>query len=421
MMDVQGLVATVGGSPEPLVKTLEVHVPPNVLFVVSDRSRSYVESEIMPRLRRTLSVSEYSPQYEYLEVSDHENIGTCYRQIREGMDGWLARRLLDPDTVFVDITGGTKAMTAALTLAGVERFRRFTYVGGEMRDRDDTGVVMAGSERVVRTENPWDTYAVRDLERANHLLSEFHADLASEVLGSAAQKSGDAHRRRLYAFAALAEALALADRFSFRQAVNVFNRRCRVVLEHTLDYPVYRELLALCGHWQAVEREVSAVKETPGEATLLELLANSDRRAKQSRYDDAVGRLYRAVELRGQHLVRQAFGAELGNLSLDHFPVDRRDEVVAELRLPKDGRFRVGVMQLYRVLSFSENPSVRHHSGVYDSLADHLTMRNQSLFAHGVQPVTERGFGKFWEDALRAMEIGEADVPRWPALDLRLG
>ena len=128
--------------------------------------------EIMHRLRETLPVTGYSPQYEYLEVSDHENIGSCYRQIREGMDGWLTRRLLDPDTVFVDITGGTKAMTAALTLAGVERFRRFTYVGGEMRDRDDTGVVMTGSERVVRTENPWDTYAVRDLERANHLLSE---------------------------------------------------------------------------------------------------------------------------------------------------------------------------------------------------------------------------------------------------------
>ena len=44
MTDVQGLVATVGGSPEPLVKTLEVHMPPNVLFVVSDRSRPYVES-----------------------------------------------------------------------------------------------------------------------------------------------------------------------------------------------------------------------------------------------------------------------------------------------------------------------------------------------------------------------------------------
>ena len=245
---------------------------------------------------------------------------------------------------------------------------------------------MAGSERVVRTENPWDTYAVRDLERANHLLSEFHADLASEVLGSAAQKSGDAHRRRLFAFAALAEALALADRFSFRLAVNVFNRKCRVVLEHTLDYPVYRELLALCGHWQAVEREVSAVKETPGEATLLELLANSDRRAKQSRYDDAVGRLYRAVELRGQHLVRQAFGAELGNLSLDHFPVDRRDEVVAELGRPEDGLYRLGVRLLYRTLAFSEAPSFRRHSGMYDSLADHLTMRNQSLYR---SPVTE--------------------------------
>ena len=201
----------------------------------------------------------------------------------------------------------------------------------------------------------------------------------------------------------------------------MFNRRCRVVLEHTLDYPVYRQLLSLCDHWQVVGREVSAVRETPGEATLLELLANSERRAKQSRYDDAVGRLYRAVELRGQHLARQAFGAELGNLSVDDFPADRREEAVAELGRPEDGLYRLGVKLLYRTLEYSDDPSVRRHSGVYAGLASHLTIRNLSLLAHGVQPVTERGFGKFWEDALGAMEIDEAGVPRWPALDLKLG
>ena len=74
-MSLRGMVASVGGSPEPVRKALYEGRPSYALFVVSDASRSQVEDEILPGLGCGL-------QYGYLEISDHQDIGICYQEIR---------------------------------------------------------------------------------------------------------------------------------------------------------------------------------------------------------------------------------------------------------------------------------------------------------------------------------------------------
>lgn len=89
---------------------------------------------------------------------------------------------------------------------------------------------------------------------------------------------------------------------------------------------------------------VRAAQQTPGRATLLELWANAERRAGQGRYDDAVGRLYRAVELRAQQLVRDAYGVELGQIAPNAFPPAQGDAVRRAFREPDDaGRYKSGL------------------------------------------------------------------------------
>ena len=199
-MSLRGMVASVGGSPEPVRKALYEGRPSYALFVVSDASRSQVEDEILPGLG-------YGLQYGYLEISDHQDIGICYQEIRIDIERWLSERKLTSEEVYVDITGGTKAMSAALMLAAVEQFKNFTYVGGSSRDSNNLGTVITGSEHVIRCQNPWITYAVRELERANGLLEGFCADSAAEILEDAAQKCNESQRARLEAFAGLARLL----------------------------------------------------------------------------------------------------------------------------------------------------------------------------------------------------------------------
>ena len=404
-MSLRGMIASVGGSPDPVRKALDDGRPPYALFVVSSASRSQVEDEILPGLG-------YVPQYGYSEISDHQDIGICYQKIRTDIERWLNERRLGTEDVYVDITGGTKAMSAALMLAAVERFKNFTYVGGSSRDSNNLGTVLTGSEHVVRCQNPWITYAVRELERANGLLEGFYADSAAAILEDAARKCDESQRARLEAFAGLAKALGLADRFDFKGAHNEF-RRWRQKLELALDYPLYQSLTFLHEHWKTVGDQVKHNDQTAGRETLLELIANAERRAKQSRYDDAVGRLYRAVELRGQQLVRQAFGAELGKVSMECFPASRED-VIEKLGQPDDGLYKLGVQNLFQILEFSEDETLRDQAHIYDCLINHLQKRNNSLLAHGLLSVKKESFESFWESVISALELCDSDIPRWP-------
>lgn len=413
----KGLVISVGGTPDPIVKTIESEKPDFILFVASALSRSQVDSEILP----LVNIGGYSPQREPMTLSDPQSVGTCYQEIRAGISEWLERSGLSDDDVVVDYTGGTKTMSAALVLAGVERFNQFTYVGGERRDKGGLGVVSGGDEVVIPSQNPWNQYAARDLERVNWLLSEFHAHAAAGILTEAAKRCDDKFETAMRGFASLALALGEADSFRFGPASKAFGQARGKSLQYTLDYPTFQELTALSENWSEVARQVASNGKTPGRETLLELLANAERRAAQSRYDDATGRLYRAVELRGQQLARGAFGAELGKISLNDFPADRRADAQAMFGAPdENGVFMLGVKNLYAALQFSEDESLREQGAKYDRIKNHLIARNNSLLAHGLSPVPQSAFESFWKAALEVLEVEETEIPRWPRLELTL-
>ncbi len=410
------MIISVGGSSEPIKKTLSDGNPDYVLFVVSAGSRSKVENEV-------LSEMSYIPQYGYSEVPDHEDIGLCYQHIRIRIEQWLKEyKELKPEDVVVDITGGTKVMSAALMLAAVEHFHNFTYVGGSSRNSDNLGTVITGSEEMVKCQNPWIKYAVRNIERANNLLEGFYADSAAEILQDAAQKCDKPLRTRLEAFAGFARALGFADQFNFQKATGELHR-WKHTLELSLEYCNLKneDLVSLDRHWNSVNEEVNKNNnKTAGNATLLELIANAKRRAKQSRYDDATGRLYRAVELHGQQLAKKAFGAELGKLSLESIPVDSHTRIKAMLGEPEEGIYRLGVQNLFRVLEFSKDQAISEKAHIHDRLKNHLSRRNGSLLAHGLVPVKKESFESFLQSVLSSLDISDSCIPYWPQLEFRL-
>ena len=135
----------------------------------------------------------------------------------------------------------------------------------------------------------------------------------------------------------------------------------------------------------------------------------------------SVGRLYRAVELRGQQFVKQAFGAELGRVALERFPASRRNDVLDKLGEPRCGAYKLGVQNLFQALEFGEDEALCAEARIYSCLRNHLSNRNSSLLAHGLQPVAKERFESFWEAALPALGLCDADIPRWPQLELKLG
>ena len=421
MTTLRGMIATVGGSPEPIVKALEVGQPSHVLFIVSERSWSEVDERILPMLRNRLP--EYNPQHERFMLTDPQHLGACYQEISDAVSKWKHKIRLKPDEIFIDYTGGTKSTSASLTLSAVEDFTIFTYVGGDERTKEGLGTVITGSERVEEFQNPWNTYAVRELERANWLLDNFHVDTAAEILKQAAQKCGDDIKARIEIYARIAESLARADRFDFGHgrlslAQSISSHLAKLEL---FNYPLYEKLIPFQSHWQTIRDQTKEEHKTPGHETLLELLANAERRAHQSQYDDAAARLYRIVELHGQMLLKKAFGAELGQPTLGDFPANRHKDVKDLLGSPPhEGRYKVSLQNAFRLLELSDDKEIASQSHIGKRLESHLYKRNKSILAHGSRPVSQDDYENFWKAALSTLGVKDSNIPRWPKIKLTL-
>jgi CRISPR-associated protein (TIGR02710 family) len=408
-MNFSGAVISVGGSHRPIAVSLGEAKPRFVLFVVSEQSKPEIEGKILPLLT-------YTPQYNCVAVPDPGDLAACYGASREAIPKWLAERSLTPEQVYVDITGATKPMSAALALAGVERFSQFSYVSGRERDKAGLGVVVSGTEEVLRTVNPWDRLASRERERANWLFRSYYAEPAAEQLRRAAQKCSPELQQELTTLAELADCFARADRFQFGDVYGTYRQvrdQLNLILSHRDQVSSLGVLDRLAEHWKNVEEERRCGGAAVS-ATLGELLANADRRSAQGRYDDAIARLYRATELFAQGKLYEAFGARLGRVSVGQIPQECLDGWRRTFGEGDEGVHLLGVQDGFKALTFSREPELQSVAGRYGSIHNHLQKRNNSILAHGLQPGTEAAFKGFWAALLSLVDLTEEQIPRWP-------
>ena len=150
MGPIRGMMVSVGSAEGPALASLDKHRPGHVLFVVSGDTRRTVEEKVLPSLPE-----EYEPDCKIVEITNPQAVSSSFGEIQAQALVWARTAGLDPVAdVALDITGGTKAMSVALALAGVDQgVKTFIYVGGDTR-APDTGRVIAGHEQVVIDPNP---------------------------------------------------------------------------------------------------------------------------------------------------------------------------------------------------------------------------------------------------------------------------
>jgi CRISPR-associated protein (TIGR02710 family) len=409
-MSFRGAIVSVGGASEPIIVTLNEAKPQCVLFVVSTESKRELDSKILPALHSM-------PQYSLLETAAIADLADCYAKVREGIPKWLKERELAASEVYIDITGGTKPMSAGLAMAAAEQFSHFTYVSGTDRSKEGLGVVVTGTEKIVPTVNPWDKLAIRERERATWLFRNGYAGQAAELLQQAAQKCGPELRQELGTFAEMALCFSEIDRFRFRGVWQQFGRqkaKLELIFCGRGQFSVFQKLSASAEHWQKLEVE-SQKNGTEVDATLRELMANAKRRAAQKRYDDAIARLYRAAELFVQGKLYETFQARLGKVRRDQIPSVCQSEWVAEFG--NKGEYELGVRDVFRALRFSAHPEYREIAEQYRCISNHLQKRNNSILAHGLSPCSEEAFSSFWEALLEVVQVRADEIPYWPDIE----
>lgn len=392
------LVLTVGGSPQPLITSVKTLKPDRVLFVCSRGPKSSVTQVIgdgtpcevlqadgkkvrLPNLVTVLDLSGvFNKERDIIQI-EADDASDCYRAIV----GTIKKCLAEGNEVIADYTGGTKTMSVSLAMAAMDYGVPLYLTTGSRKDL--VKVTQGESTEFVSTH-------LIDLDRRldqflSLFLSRFDYSAAIDQLKGIlkALPLDSESKKKLRRLQNLCGAFEAWDQFQHIEAWSL--------LEPHMGEPDVRKyglyLKRIIQSRGEIDDTFDSNVGTKGHGLEIveDLVLNAERRAMQKRYDDAVGRLYRAIELVVQIHLLKRYGIRTGELDPNKLPEHIRPKY-EQLRYQHNlNNIRLGLRQSYELLGlWSDDPLEKVYREFQRKLDDVLVTRNNSLFAHGFKPLS---------------------------------
>jgi CRISPR-associated protein (TIGR02710 family) len=404
------MLVSLGGSPEPVIYTLNQQQPEYVLFFVSPQS----EAELQTVIKKL----DFRYTFDRIRSSSAEDLGACYGALRAQLPAKLAQWDVSEDELVIDYTGGTKSMSAALVLATVERAQRYSYVGGVERDKGGVGVVIGGRERMLYVHNPWKEWAEEEKKRIRLYFATARYETALQELQWLLMHVDSDQQAPLRALAQAVEGYRDWDNFRHREALPKLGQALRFLKPYARgarQENVAQFVLVLEDNLTFLNRLMAA--STRSEAYILDLIANADRRAHiESKYEDAVARLYSALERAARFRLRRRHDIRTEDVRPAQLPEGLREEYTQKYHDPRDGKVKVPLMAAYRLLEALGDDLGQAFMARQEEVSEVLSLRNLSPLGHGENPVGKNGYVRFRTLLVELLQLDEAELPRFPEL-----
>ncbi len=413
------LVCLVGGSPKAIGYSIK-SMPEGYGFVLICSSESRAS---IPEISHQTGMTDF----EIVTVSNAQDLAGCVDEMDRYVVPLLSRLKGGQDdfNLVVDVTGGTKCMSAALALVSRRWTCIFRYVGGDDRSKGGLGVVKDNREHIFEFANPMDSLGHAAVEDALTLCEKANYGAASAVLKTTAARTADASvKRRLGSLQQLTQLFACWDLFDFRGAVGQIQHleRREPELMMVLRDDTTKHVIDSIPAWN---ERLGVLRRAEGSKELIEdLLANAKRRQTEKKYDDGVARIYRALEAMAQlQLARNHRIPNTKKVELDRLPAEVREAWIVRAR--PDGTFMLGLQDAYSLLrAMGDALGKKFEALGLAETKSALQARNSSILAHGFEPVREATLDQLIKAALALAEllgIGEADLFQFPVLQRRAG
>jgi CRISPR-associated protein (TIGR02710 family) len=412
------LLITVGGSPEPIITAIETLKPKRVIFICSDDgegqkgSKSQVIGEGKPcEIRKGADVKRLSnipthlelgdrfqPSRDLILLSDPDNPSEGYSKVVAKI---VEIQQEQPNCqMMVDYTGGTKTMSAILMMAAVD-YQIPTYVttsqrrnlirveSGELTERASVTSVIV--ERTLNQNLPLFfqqyNYPAAIAELKTPLLMELPTTLKQRV-------------RKFHECCTGFDAWDRFDHTAAWQSLSPFisQKSLQPSLLFLKQVMASREEFSksMKDHYKAPDS-----MKGHGYEIIEDLLLNAERRATLERFDDAVARLYRALEMLTQVRLWLQYGLKTSNIDINapKFPEALRADFFAHYSKSASKKIVLSLSNGYKFLSqIPDDPIGQLYKAKDQVITDRLSIRNQSILAHGLRPVTKEDYDKFRND-----------------------
>ena len=423
------LIVTVGGSPQPIITAVETLQPKRVVFICSGGKYSSafqvigpgkpckilkkgeVEKEL-PNLVTHLNLTErFDPERDLFVVEELDDPSACYRTASDAVKSQLENT--SSRDIMADYTGGTKSMSIGLGMAAID-FGVSLYVT-TASDRKNLKQVQWGefTEMV-------DADVIRAEREIARLLPVFlgQYDYPAAVsmfqnMLTASPRAG-AIRNKIRTNLDYCRALDAWDKFDHNRAWHLLERFMGDEKGRKLGLFLKR-VMASRENIDAGFHPEARIKGH-GYEIIEDLVLNAGRRAQQERFDDAVARLYRALELLAQVHLKIAYGIETSEVDIQKIPDELKADYEAR-RNPDRGTVSLGLRDSYEFLAHFDGDELGIlYTQKKGPILDNLTIRNLSIMAHGFTPVTAWEYEKMGGVFISFIETGIAavtDAGKW--------
>jgi len=392
------LVASVGGSTDPIVSALVASRPDVALFVVTAQKGTQPGSaEKVPGILEKAGLSALRHELLVVPADDPESIFLALRETLRDL-----RRQHPKARLVLDYTGGTKSMSTAmvqcaLATPGVE----VQFMAGR---RDTLDKVTPGTERPTQIPIDWLL-----AERTEAQLRAYWRDFAYATCAAGAkgllenlehdEKAPEAARQRLRDLAAAARAFDAWDRFRHDEAAKAL----ATLLPRHPELARFQKLAERC-------RDSEPQR-------IADLWRNAERCAASERYDDAIARAYRLIEWVGQWQLTSRHGIDVGRIDWSRITESEVQRAGLQDRHASRAKTLSGLVQTLKLAAAKDEegeiarflrddfPGKKGKDGE-GRLRDMLDLRNRSILAHGQMPLGKAD----WDRFLAFMEVFRRQV-----------
>jgi len=340
-----------------LTFSIEHHNPDKTFFLTSQESRKTT----LPKILQKTNLQNY----ETIVIKNIDDIQQIYETLRPEF-----QRIREQyNHVTVDYTSGTKAMSAALAILGtVYEANTLSYIGGNRKG----GIVPDKTEKIL-TIQPYFAIAERKIKTATQFFDQNQFNATITILNQIEKTTTDSQiKNRTKPLKNLAKAYELWDKFQHQKA---FQTLRKIKIEE------------LNQNKRFLGQLLNAKEPEPYH--IADLINNAKRRGtEEKKYDDAVARLYRTIELIAQYTLKKEYNIDSSAAKTTDIP----EELSKKWNIiPAPPKIKIGLEKAYELLNAKKHPFGKKFTQD-KKLKDLLSRRNTSILAHNLKPVTQQTY-----------------------------
>lgn len=353
--------------------------PHKVVFFVTERS--YKTVDYLKEIYFDKENEELD-SYELVTLDNPDDFSNCFEIISNKISEY------SNSNIIVDYTSGTKTMSVTIAIAAILNHHNIMSITGER----NKGVITPNTEGN-KTQNPYRVYDYMHFENFKEHFNNNRFESAKNSLSKIISLFDDETKNLLNEFIDM-----YLDWDKFHHS------KYRLNSENNLFKDFNKQLQLNLKSLSIISNEKSNLSKN---YLIADLLNNAERRFLEGKYDDASARLYRSLELIAQTKLSKKYSIDTSNVDLEVLKKFNIEEVyLNELDSKrKGGKIKLGLSDSYNLLYNLNDELGLYYIENEKRYMGILKIRNSSILAHGIKPVSAEKYSEFKELVINVAKI----------------